>query len=238
MNGQKVWTSYGHLADYQCLLVRTDTSGNKYQGITWVIGDMSLPGVDIRPIPTMDGRSEFCEVFYTDVRIPLANVVGEVNEGWAVTMATLGFERGTTFFNECILAQRKLELLIDLAKRTPSVYGSGRVFDDPSIALQLGRLRAQLEALHKMILLGVSRSLHSPIPGPESAMVKLQRAELEYKTRNLAMDIRGAGGLVMEEGDGWTRDYLQSFALKIGGGTSEIMRNIIGERVLGLPKHK
>jgi len=238
VNGQKIWTSFADVADYQELLVRTNTDGGKHVGITWVIGDMTLPGVEVRPIRTMDGGAEFCEVFYTDVRIPLANVVGEVDDGWSVAMSTLGFERGTAFTARQIAVARSLEKLMTIAKDRPSPSGVGTAFDDDEIAMRLARLRAEVTAMRAMTLAAISRACRSPVPGPEGSMLKIFLADLEVRLRRLGLEILGPDGLVMGTAADWPNAYLRSHASKIGGGTSEIQRNIVGERVLGLPKHR
>jgi alkylation response protein AidB-like acyl-CoA dehydrogenase len=239
VNGQKIWTSFADVADYQELLVRTNPDASKHAGISWVIGDMRLPGIEIRPIRTMDGGAEFCEVFYRDVRIPLANVVGRVDDGWSVAMSTLGFERGTAFMGRQVELARSVEKLIALAKQRPSPAGRGSAFGDDEIAYRLATLRAEVTAMRAMTVTSVSRARRSPVPGPEGSMLKIFLGDLEQRLRRLAMEILGPEGLVMgETADAWTNAYLRSYASTIGGGTSEIQRNIVGERVLGLPKDR
>ena len=238
VNGQKIWTSFADVADYQELLVRTDNEGSKHHGITWVIGDMSLPGIEVRPIRTMDGGAEFCEVFYRDVRIPIANVVGRIDDGWSVAMSTLGFERGTAFTARQIAIARNLEKLIAIAKERPGPSGRGSAFDDDEIGVRLARLRAEVTAMRAMTLATISRARRSPVPGPEGSILKVFLADLELRMRRLGMELLGPDGLVMGTPDDWPNTYLRSYASKIGGGTSEIQRNIVGERVLGLPKHR
>ncbi len=239
VNGQKIWTSFADVADYQELLVRTNDEGRKHHGITWVIGDMHLPGIEVRPIHTMDGMAEFCEVFYKDVRIPLANVVGEVDDGWSVAMSTLGFERGTAFMARQVAAARNVERLMEIAKRTPSPSGRGTAFEDEGIAQRLAKLRTEVTAMRAMTVTSVSRARRSPVPGPEGSILKIFLADIDMRLRALGMEILGADGLVLgETAEAWPNTYLRSYASKIGGGTSEIQRNIVGERVLGLPKDR
>ena len=231
VTGQKIWTSYAHLADWQELLVRTDPELPKHKGITWVICDMQSPGIDVRPIHTMDNGEDFCEVFYDEVRIPVANVVGGMNNGWSVAMSTLSFERGTAFTIDQVQLSSTVERLIDLA-RDRSLLG------DDEIAHSLARARADVAALRALTYLGISRNLRSPEPGPEGSMLKLQWADLNKRIMRLAVEILGATSLAYnEEGeDIWSELFLLSYGISIGGGTSEIQRNIIAERVLGLPR--
>jgi alkylation response protein AidB-like acyl-CoA dehydrogenase len=239
VNGQKIWTSFADVADYQELLVRTNSEGRKHHGITWVIGDMHLPGIEIRPIHTMDGGAEFCEVFYKDVRIPLTEVVGGIDDGWSVAMSTLGFERGTAFMARQVAIARNVEKLMAIAKDTPSPSGHGTAFDDDEIAHRLAKLRTEVTAMRAMTVTSVSRARRSPVPGPEGSILKIFLAYLETRLRALGMEILGADGLVLgDTDDEWSNTYLRSYASKIGGGTSEIQRNIVGERVLGLPKDR
>src|SRR5262249_44310867 len=123
VNGQKIWTSFGQIAEYQELLVRTDADAPKHKGITWVICPMDAPGIEIRPIKTLAGNADFCEVFYDNVRIPLANVVGKINDGWRVAMATLSFERGTAFMSEQVRQSARMQELIQVARSVPGPYG-------------------------------------------------------------------------------------------------------------------
>jgi alkylation response protein AidB-like acyl-CoA dehydrogenase len=238
VNGQKIWTSSAHLADWQELLVRTDASGTKHQGISWVICDISTPGIDVRPIGTIDGEAEFAEVFYDDVRVPLANVVGGLGTGWSVAMSTLAFERGTAFTANQVRLASLVDDLVDLAREQPGPDGRRPAIADDEIAAHLATARAEVAALRAMTYVGISRSAKSGTPGAEGSIVKLYYAELHKRVAQLAIDILGLDGLelVSRWTGGWTGEYLYSLSLSIGGGTSEIQRNIIGERVLGLPR--
>jgi alkylation response protein AidB-like acyl-CoA dehydrogenase len=238
VTGQKIWTSFAHVADWQELLVRTDPDVPKHKGITWVICDMKLPGIDIRPIKTIDGREDFAEVFYDEVRIPLKNVVGEVDRGWDVAMSTLSFERGTAFTINQVQLTSAVEHLIDVARSRKSINGKA-VIDNESTAMRLARARADCAALRALTYLGISKNARSAEPGPEGSMLKLQYADLAKRVYRLAMDILGPRSLALpldEDDTEWIHRYLVSYSTSIGGGTSEIQRNIIAERVLGLPR--
>ena len=239
VSGQKIWTSSAFLADWQELLVRTDPSAPRHQGITWVICDMHSPGIDVRPIESMDRESEFCEVFYDDVRIPLSNVVGELNSGWRVAMSTLSFERGTAFTAGQVRLASTVEHLIELAGQRPGPLRRGTARADESLAVRLATARAEVAALRAMTYAAISRSARQGTPGPEGSIVKLYFSEVEKRVARLSMDVLGLDSLRFVSKwlpGGWTGDYLRSYASSIGGGTSEIQRNIIGERVLGLPR--
>ena len=239
VSGQKIWTSSADVADWQELLVRTDTSVPKHRGITWIICDMRSPGVDVRPIETMDGEHEFCEVFYDEVRLPLSNVVGELNQGWSVAMSTLSFERGTAFTAGQVRLASTVEELIALAAERRGPLRRGSALDDEELARRLATLRAEVAALRALTYAAISRSAKEGTPGPEGSIVKLYFSELEKRVARLSMDLLGADSLRYGSRwlpGGWTGGYLHSFASTIGGGTSEVQRNIIGDRVLGLPR--
>jgi alkylation response protein AidB-like acyl-CoA dehydrogenase len=230
VNGQKLWTSFADLAEYQELLVRTDAAA-KHKGLTWVICDMRLPGITIRPIRTLDGLSHFCEVFYDDVRIPLSNVVGSINDGWRVAMSTLSFERGTAFTHGQVQ-------LASIADRLVSyLASSGAAAVRPELAEQLASARAEIAALRALTYLNAMRNADQAVPGPEGSLVKLAYTELRQRLMRLALEIVGPGSALPAITDAsWDEDYLFSYTETIAGGTSDIQRNIIGERVLGLPR--
>lgn len=238
VTGQKTWTSYAHVADLQELLVRTDPDSPKHKGISWVICDMSSPGIEIREIETMSHVTDFCEVFYDEVRIPLTNVVGDLNDGWRVAMSTLSFERGTAFMADQVELAATVEDLI--AEATSRTGPDGRaVIADEEIARRLATARAEVAALRAMTIAGISRTARTGAPGPEGSMIRLFHGELHQRVYALALEIIGAEALRLTPVDGegvWTGPYLQSFAYTIGGGTTDIQRNIVGERVLGLPR--
>ncbi|MGE0741750.1 MAG: acyl-CoA dehydrogenase family protein [Hyphomonadaceae bacterium] len=236
VNGQKIWTSLANRAKYQELLIRTDAN-SRYKGITWVIGDMDLPGITIRPIKCMHGSADFCEVFYDNVRIPLQNVVGEINDGWNVAMATLGFERGTAALAEQIEMSRVVEELIELAQTRLGPDGVRPAIKDEEFAGRLATLRAEVAALRAMSYAAISRAQRDFTPGAEGALIALYNTETMQRVFRTAADLMG--GEMLDLGASphrWTTQYYRSIMQTIAGGTSEIRRNIIGERVLGLPK--
>jgi alkylation response protein AidB-like acyl-CoA dehydrogenase len=237
VTGQKLWTSFADLADYQELLVRTDPGAPKHKGLTWVICDMRLPGITIRPIKTLDGLSHFCEVFYDQVRIPLTNVVGAVNDGWRVAMSTLSFERGTAFTHGQVQLAAIVDRLIEIARERPAYGRLALAIDDDEIAGRLATVRAEVAALRALTYTNALRNEGAPQPGPEGSMVKLYYTELRQRVMRLAMDIVGPGSTLRGVTHAtWDEDYLFSYTETIAGGTSDIQRNIIGERVLGLPR--
>ena len=237
VNGQKVWTSYADVADYQELLVRTDTEAPKHRGITWVICDMKTPGITIRPIKNMAGDSEFCEVFYDNVRIPLTSVVGGLNNGWRTAMSTLSFERGTAFIADQVELEQDVRGLEELS-RTVKVDGRAAIEND-EVAKQLKTLKAEVMALKAMTYMSVSRNEAQDLPGPEGSIVRLFYSKLSQRVSQFGMDLLGREGLVFQgKYEHLIRSYLFRYAATIGAGTEQIQRSIIGERVLGLPKSR
>ncbi len=239
VNGQKIWTSYGNIAEFQELLVRTNPAEPRHRGITWVICPMDSPGIDVRPITTLTGDHDFCEVFYDNVRVPLANVVGQINDGWRVAMATLSFERGTAFLSEQVRLARRIEELATMARTVPGPRGERRAIDDDEIARRLARASAEVDAMRAMTYRSISLAVRTGMPGAEASMIRLFFSELVQRIDVLAMDILGAAAVSAREGEPaarWATSYLTGLSQTIGGGTKDIQRNIIGDRVLGLPR--
>jgi len=253
VSGQKIWTSFAQIAQWQELLVRTDPDAPKHKGITWVICPMGLPGMEIREIKTMGGGSDFCEVFYDEVRIPRANIVGKLNDGWNVAMSTLSFERGTAFLSEQVRLTRLVDQLIDLARHTPAggvaSRGAASALADDEIARRLALLRAEVEALRSMTYRSVSRTARTGVPSAEASLIRLFFSELQQRVLALAMEIlgpqilewnaAGARARVTQHAAGaptWVSHYLIAFAATIAAGSKDIQRNIIGDRILGLPR--
>jgi alkylation response protein AidB-like acyl-CoA dehydrogenase len=238
VNGQKVWTSRADVSDYQELLVRTDSDGPKHKGITWVICDMNSPGITVRPITNMSGTDEFCEVFYDDVRIPVSNIVGGLNNGWRTAMSTLSFERGTAFIADQVLLEVELKALQALAGKTRMTDGRPAIAHD-DIAMRLRDMQAECNALRAMTYMDVSRNMQKALPGPEGSMTRLFYSKLSQRTGQLLMDILEGEGL--QRAGRYAEDierYLYRYAATIGAGTEQIQRSIIAERVMGLPKSR
>ena len=222
VTGQKVWTSFAQVADCCELLVRTNPH-EKHKGITWLILPMDSPGIEVRPIQTVLGSSEFSELFLDEVRIPVANRVGEENDGWRVAMVTFSFERGTSLVGEMLDTRR---LLADLAARA-----EGR---DAGIKREVGRLVAELDGLWALTKRNVSEAAKTGIPGVGGSLVKLHYTELCQRLGDLGLRLLEKDRLTLEEL--LVEERLRVLALTIAAGSSQIQRNIIGERVLGLPR--
>src|SRR5690606_14036397 len=187
----------------------------------------------------MDGGHDFCEVFYDEVRIPHTHVVGEVDDGWRVAMATLSLGRATAFMARQVRLPSTVERLIERASERPGARGRGSLLADVGAARRLAAATTENSALRALTCLGVSRAARTGTPGHAGSITKLYFAELEQKVARTAMDLLGRDGLRMVScwnGGGWSGQWLTSFSASIGGGTSEIQRNIIGDRVLGLPR--
>jgi alkylation response protein AidB-like acyl-CoA dehydrogenase len=237
VNGQKIWTSYGDKADWMFLLVRTDSSARKQDGITFVLLDMATPGVSVRPIRLISGASPFCETFFTDVRIPERNVVGERNRGWAIARALLGHERSmiADVYKERDDAPRLLR-----AARQELGEIDGRLAD-PLVRDRITQLEIDQACFDGTIARGKAAAKAGDKPGHETSILKYYGTELNQRRRELHVAIAGPRALGWE-GPGFaeddlklTRDWLRSRGNTIEGGTSEIQLNIIAKRVLGLP---
>lgn len=239
VSGQKIWTSFADNADYQELLIRTDPASQRHKGLSWVICDMKSPGITVHPIRKMTGHAEFCSVFYDDVRIPRANVVGQVHQGWTTAMATLGFERGTAFIGETVTLMLRLERLIDYAKSNALPCGGKAIWSDDAIRRRLARHRAEIAALRAMNYANLSRYADGEAPGAEGSIIKLYTNQLSQGLDRTACDIMG--GRLLDTGGPhaeWMGIYLHDIVHAIGGGTADIQREIIADRVLGLPRSR
>ncbi|MGW4338460.1 acyl-CoA dehydrogenase family protein [Rhodococcus koreensis] len=238
VSGQKVWSSYADIADFHFCLFRTNPDAPKREGLSWVLVPLDTPGIEVRRIKTLARNHHFCEVFYDNVRVPLDNVVGGVDNGWTVAMNTLGFERGSAFLTEQLELSMTLDELIALCRARPSRSGHGSAFDDESVAAELAELRASVTALRAMSYRTVSKSAHGELPGPEGSIIRLYFAELRQQLATLAMRVLDTDGLEFTPywESGWSGQWLWDFARTVGAGTSEIQRNIIGDRFLGLPR--
>ncbi len=224
VNGQKTWNTLGMFANWCELLVRTDPTVPKHKGITCLLVDMTLPGVEVRPLETITGEKEFSEIFFTDVRVPVTQTLGPVNEGWRVAMTTLAYERGGVA--KLHLGTRaKIQRLIDTA-REHDVVG------DPVVRQQLARLYMHGELLKLISDRAISGELHGRPTGPEGSIAKLLWSETEQHVSEVASDVLGPDAL---EGP-WARDRVYSRALTIAGGTTQVNKNIVAQRILGLPR--
>jgi alkylation response protein AidB-like acyl-CoA dehydrogenase len=222
VNGQKVWTSGAHFSDWGILLTRTDVEQPKHRGITYFLVDMRTPGIEIRPLRQMTGGEHFNEVFLTNVRIPHANVLGEVNGGWAATMTTLANER--TFMGGHGRGLGAPDLVV-LAREH-------HVSDDPVVRQGLAAAHTRAAIARYVGFRIRSETSRGGAPGPTASIAKLSAAWNLKRNTDLALGIEGAAGML----DGpWQRSFLGAPAIRIAGGSDEIQRNVIGERVLGLP---
>ena len=236
VHGQKIWSTRAHVADYCELLVRTDPDAPKHRGITWLILDMHQPGVEVRPMRTIDGESHFCEVFLDGARVPDANRVGEENDGWRVTNVTLRFERGTAFAQHIITLRSQVRGLVELALATRR-HG-GTAWDDPALRAHVGRLEANVDALWRMTQQGIAEAERTGMPAPGGSAVKLRYSELAQELSELALRTVGRSALAGADERARTaaRDFLWSLQYTIAAGTSQIQRNLIAERILGMPR--
>jgi alkylation response protein AidB-like acyl-CoA dehydrogenase len=240
VNGQKTWTSFGHYADWCFGVVRTDPEAAKHKGLTYMLIDMRSPGVTVRPLKQMTGESEFNEVFFQNVRVPVENVVGEVNGGWEISIATLMFERGTLGASLQITFKRQIERLIELSRR---IDHNGRpASEDSSIRQKLAQIYTEIEIFRLNQMRTLTRMARTGVPGPEGSIQKIFWSEMNQRMQQVAMEILGPFGQLTRESEysidhgQWAHAYLRSRGNTIEAGTSEIQRNIIGHFVLGLPK--
>lgn len=239
VSGHKIWTSFAQVADYCELLVRTDPTAPKHRGISWLIMPMDLEGISTQPLPTLEGEAEFSEMFLENVRIPVENLVGAENDGWRVTNVTLRFERGTAFASDMIHLQAFVQDMIAVAQRVTS-QGT-RAWEDKALRREIGHLAGELEALWAMVKLSVCEAKETGVPGLGASAIKLHYTELYQRIGELAMRLLGRAALSRSDVAGlpsgrWLSRAMQSISLTIAAGTSQIQKNIIGERVLGQPK--
>ena len=240
VNGQKVWSSFAHIADWCILLVRTDASAAKHKGITYLLVDMHSPGVEVRPLRQITGDPEFNEIFFSDVRVPVENVIGEVNDGWRVAMTTLLHERGTLGF----ALTTRLEVLTAklLATAKDVRRNGGTAADDPLIRDRVAQQWIDLQSLKFLNYRSLTSLIKTGIPGPEGSVAKLHWSESNQRLSKLALEILASASQLDEEdaywNGFWQYQQLRSRGNTIEAGTSEILRNIISERVLGLPRSR
>ena len=244
INGHKIWTSFAQAADYCELLVRTDVDAPKHRGISWLILPMDTPGIEIRPLKTLVGTSEFSEVFLEDVRVPVTHRVGAENEGWRIANVTLRFERGTSFASQMVELKQYLANIIDTAKRIGGGgVSKGSAWDDSGLRHEVGHLQAELDALWAMLKLSISQAGDNGVPGLGGSALKLVYTERFQRVADLGVRILGRTGLSRDDIGGlpvhhFSFSAMQSLSLTIAAGSSQIQRNIVAERILGLPKER
>jgi hypothetical protein len=236
INGQKIWTSHAEVADYCELIVRTDPDAPKHRGITWLIVPMDLPGIEMRPLRTLIGSTEFSEVFFEDVRVPVANRVGAENDGWRVAMVTFSFERGTAFVSDVVNSMVLLHDVAEAARKRS-------LWDDAGLRREIGQLSAELDALWWLIKRNVSEATRDGVPGVGASVFKLRFSEVRQRLGDVAIRVLGRASLAMTDlggpGSGaLVEDKLNALSYTIAAGTSQIQRNIVAERILGLPKER
>ena len=233
VDGQKVWSSFAHIADWCILLARSDAGSTRHSGLTYLIVDMHAPGVEVRPLRQLTGEAEFNEIFFTGVRVPLENVVGDVGGGWQVAMTTLLHERGTLGFALQASLEVQVGKLIGLARDRGA---------DPVLRDRIAREWIGLQALRMTNVRALSQLVRSGVPGPEGSIAKLVWSEANQRVTKLALELLGPDAPLAEDnapyGGYWQYQQLRSRGNTIEAGTSEILRSIVAERVLGLPRSR
>jgi len=227
VTGQKVWTTLAHHAKWCMLVARTDPDAPKHQGLSYFLMDMEQDAIQVRPLRQITGESEFNELFMEDARIPHANIVGGEGNGWAVAITTLMHERATLAFGLQVSVKLALRQLIEEAK-------AGGAAADPQVRDRLAQLYIEAEVLRLNAYRGLTAIMRNGVPGPEGSLGKWQWAEVNQALTELAMDVRGPRAVLQD--DTWTYRFLRARANSIEGGTTEILKNIVAERVLGLPR--
>ncbi|HEV3112416.1 MAG TPA: acyl-CoA dehydrogenase family protein [Candidatus Binataceae bacterium] len=240
VNGQKIWTSYAQYADWCYMLVRTDAAAPKHRGISYLMVDMKSPGITVKPLRQMHGGQDFNEVFFENVRVPRQNLIGGLNDGWRVSTTTLANERGTNALSQYV---RYEQIFNDLVRLARASYRNGRgALQDAVVRQELARHYVDLQGFKYNCLRVFSAITNGGSPGGEGSILKLLWSELNQRMQETAMALEGTANQLTAESAGaveagrWQVSFLRSRAHTIEAGTSEIQRNIIAQRVLGLPK--
>jgi alkylation response protein AidB-like acyl-CoA dehydrogenase len=233
VTGQKVWTTYAHHAKWCMLVARTDPEAPKHKGLTYFLMDMEQDAVQVRPLRQITGEAEFNELFMEEARIPDENIIGGEGNGWAVAITTLMHERATLAFGLQVGVQIALRELIERAQQTRGNDGHLST-EDPITRQRLAQLQIESEVLRLNAYRGLSSAMRTGVPGPEGSLGKWHWSEVNQSLTELAMEI--AGPRAMLQADHWTYRFLRARANSIEGGTTEILKNIVAERVLGLPR--
>jgi alkylation response protein AidB-like acyl-CoA dehydrogenase len=240
VTGQKVWTTFAQYAKWCMLVARTDADAPKHKGLTYFLLDMEQDAVQVRPLVQITGEGEFNEIFMEEARIPDENVIGGVGEGWTVAITTLMNERAGIAFSSIVGLQKSLRRLAELARETR--LDGGTAAEDPYYRQRLAQLYIEAETMRLNAYRGLTKTMESGVPGPEGSLGKWQWADINQGISELALDIEGAyaplgpGAEHALAGGSWQYEFLRSRANSIEGGTTEILKNIIAERVLGLPR--
>ena len=239
IRGQKTWTSYAEFAKWCAVLARTDPDSKGHRGISYIVVDLESEGVDARPLALISGDTEFGEVFFDDVVVPRENLIGELNGGWAIAMHTLGHERGSYAATRQVMMRTWLDRLIEEAAELER--GGVKALDDPELAASVTRAHVQLEVLKHHGYRSLGRDAARGGPGPESSEDKLFLGMTEHRVGATALDVLGpyaSGDPEVDDHDAdfWHHMYLYGRAASVYGGTAQIQRNIIAQRVLGLPR--
>jgi alkylation response protein AidB-like acyl-CoA dehydrogenase len=229
VTGQKVWTSYAHVAKWCMLLARTDPDAPKHRGITYFILDMDQPGVEVRPLPQITGDPEFNEIFLEEAEIPDENIIGQVGGGWEVAITTLMFERAGLGAAAVLGLRRTLDELVEVIRERG-------LQDDPLIRQRIADLRIGIESMRLGGLRAITETMRTGVPGPEGSLGKWQWADYNQGLTELANEILGPEG--MGANTEWSYRFLRARGNSIEGGTTEVLKNVIAERVLGLPRFR
>lgn len=235
VNGQKVWNSYADVAQIAFTLVRTGSPDSRADGISYLLIDMDTPGITVRPLKDITGAETFCEIFFDDVRVPVTNRVGEENEGWSIARTTLGHERAANALNQAAFYERVLGEVVVLAEERGALA-------DPGTASALADLQVRSRVMKITAMRTISDIITKGDPGPGSSVSRLYNSAFEQDLNEFALDLLGNEGIVTRDSDlavqrgRWIYGFLRTRASTIGAGTAEIQRNIVAERVLGLPR--
>jgi alkylation response protein AidB-like acyl-CoA dehydrogenase len=228
VNGQKVWSSFAHIADFCILVTRSDPDAPRYRNLTYLIVDMHSPGVEVRPLRQITGEAEFNEIFFDDVEVPVSNRLGEEGDGWQVAMTTLLHERGTLGFALTAALESSVGRLLDLARE--------RANGDAGVRERVAAEWIELQALRYTNYRALGTLQRTGIPGPEGSAIKLRWSEQNQRLTKLARELQWPEG-ILDDG-WWQHQQLRSRGNTIEAGTSEVLRNIVAERVLGLPRSR
>jgi len=233
LNGQKVWTTLAHVSRFGMIVARSDPNAPKHKGLTYFVVDMHAPGVEVRPLTQITGEAEFNEIFFTGVRVPVENLLGEVGGGWQVAMTTLLHERGTLGFALQAALEVQVRKLIALARDRGA---------DPLQRDRIAREWTEMQAVRYTNYRALSALMKTGMPGPEGSISKLVWSEANQRVTKLALELLGPDAALGEDnapyGGYWQYQQLRSRGNTIEAGTSEVLRNIVAERVLGLPKSR